>query len=405
MSTHGWQGIAGVCTAWFGASSLVEGAALAARVLDLAPTAAVDLRASGVLVRLDGDTHLDVETHLDVDSHLDAITQAAEELGLVADPSVPQQIGVVIETAQPEAVQPFWQRALARGPGEDGHLADPLRRLPPLRIREVSGLGGARNRIHLDVVRPAAQVEQTDLGPATGPYGVCHRDADGNEVDLVPGDPLGEAGANSGTEDWQVVFGAVAAYRVQSPARQRDLAVTAAEFADEAGFPLLIDLRPGVVVLDTGKDRWDADAHRLDVDFVDLAARLQTAARGLGATADAGLASFVQLFFDATDIESVRRFWAAALGYVEDEREGLTDIYDPRWLGPPLVFQPLDPADADRREQRDRMHVEVTVGEAAAQRRVEAAVAAGGRVLEESAGRWVVADPEGNELAIRSPAT
>ncbi len=70
-----------------------------------------------------------------------------------------------------------------------------------------------RNRIHLDVVRPAAAVEQASPGEPSGPYGVCHTDPDGNEVDLVPGDPLGETAA---TSDWQAVFSAMACYRVTS---------------------------------------------------------------------------------------------------------------------------------------------------------------------------------------------
>ncbi|MFC7483680.1 hypothetical protein ACFQX7_31775 [Luedemannella flava] len=169
-----------------------------------------------------------------------------------------------------------------------------------------------RNRIHLDVVRPAAAVEQAGPGEASGPYGVRHADPDGNEVDLVPGAALGET---TGTADWQAVFSAMACYRVASPTQQRDLAAAAATLADDAGFPLLIDLRPGLVIIDSGKDRWEADAHGLGLDFTDLAADLQSAARELGATADPGLPRFVQLFLDAADVAAVRAFWVAALGY------------------------------------------------------------------------------------------
>ena len=88
-------------------------------------------------------------------------------------------------------------------PGEDGGLADPLRRDPAIRIRQSTEPRPLRNRIHLDVVRPAAAVEQASLGEASGPFGVCHTDPDGNEVDLVPGQALGE---RIGTADWQAVF-------------------------------------------------------------------------------------------------------------------------------------------------------------------------------------------------------
>ena len=90
----------------------------------------------------------------------------------------------------------------------------------------------------------------------------------------------------------------------------------------------------------------------------------------------------------------------AALGYTVDRREGVTDIHDPRRLNPELVFQELDASDTARRQQRNRLHVELTVPADHAPMRVAAIVAAGGRVLDESQDRWRVADPEGNELVI-----
>lgn len=256
-----------------------------------------------------------------------------------------------------------------------------------------------RNRIHLDVVRPAAAVAQASPGQGSGPFGVCHADLDGNEVDLVPGDGLGD---QDGTSDWQAVFSAMACYRVTSPAQQRELVAAAAALAHEAGFPLLIDLRPGLVILDSGKDQWDADAHGLELDFTDLAVGIQAAARELGATADSALPRFVQLFLDAADVAAVRAFWVAALGYVHDRRDGLSDIYDPRRLNPEVVFQELDVSETDRRRQRNRIHSELAVPVDVARSRVDAAVAAGGQLLDESEGRWRVADPEGNELVIVS---
>ncbi len=120
-------------------------------------------------------------------------------------PAVLQHPSVVIEAAKPLAVRRFWRRALDCAPGEDGGLADPLRRDPAIRIRQSTEPRPLRNRFHLDVVRPAAAVEQTSLGHASGPYGVRHTDPDGNEVDLVPGDALGQ---RIGTADWQAVFSA-----------------------------------------------------------------------------------------------------------------------------------------------------------------------------------------------------
>ena len=384
-----WRVVDGVATAWFDTPSLTEGAALAGRIVELSSEIVVDLRPTGMRVRLDSG------------EHADAVSAAAQDLGLAASPAVLQQLSVVFESGNPTGVRWFWQRVLDYEPGEDGGLVDPLRRDATIRIRESTELRPLRNRIHLDVVRPAATVEQVRLGEGSGPYGVCHTDPDGNEVDLVPAEVLGETVA---TADWQAVFSAMVCYRTTSPTQQRDLAAAAAALADDAGFPLLVDLRPGLVIIDSGKDQWEYDAHGLELDFTDLAGEIQTVAHDLGATADPGLARFVQLFVDAADVAAVSAFWVAALGYIYDGRAGVTDIYDPRRLNPVLVFQELDASETDRRRQRNRIHFELAVPPELAQTRLATTVAAGGRLLAESENRWRVADPEGNELVIVSEA-
>jgi hypothetical protein len=391
MTTIGpdWRVVDGVATAWFDTPSLIEGAALAGRIVELSSEIVVELRPSGMRVRL--DSH----------EHADAVSTAARGFDVAANPAVLQQLSVVFESANPTGVRRFWRRVLDYKPAEDGGLVDPLRRDAAIRIRESTELRPLRNRIHLDVVRPASEVEQLSLGEGSGPYGVCHTDPDGNEVDLVPGEVLGE---RIGTADWQAVFSAMVCYRTTSPAQQRDLIAAVAALADDSGFPLLVDLRPGLVIIDSGKDQSEQDAHGLDLDFNDLAANVQTVARQLGATADPGLARFVQLFMDVADVASVRAFWVAALGYTNDRRAGVTDIMDPRRLNPVLVFQELDASETGRRGQRNRIHFELAVPPELAQTRLATTVAAGGQLLAESEDRWRVADPEGNEMIIVSRA-
>ena len=383
---HGtdWRLLDGVATAWFEAPSLIEGAALAGRVGQLPVEPVVDVRATGVRVRLESA------------EHAGAVSAAARDLGLTPRPGALQQLTVVLESGDPSAVRPFWRRALGYAPDGRGGLADPWRRDPALRIRLSDEPRPLRHRIHLDVVRPAAEVEAAGLGEASGPYGVRHADPDGNEVDLVPGERLGD----DATADWQAVFGAMAWYRVSSPTQQRAVVAAAAAVAGDAGFPLLVDARPGLVVVDSGKDQWEDDAHGLAVRFTDLAAQVQAAARELGATADARLPRFTQVFLDAADVAAVRAFWAAVLGYVPDRRAGVPDLVDPHRLGPVLAFQELDASDTGRRRQRNRIHLELSVPEDAVQERLATALAAGGRVLDASGERRRVADPEGNELVL-----
>ena len=52
-----WRVVDGVATAWFDAPSLIEGAALAGRIVELSAEIVVDLRATGMRVRLDSDEH------------------------------------------------------------------------------------------------------------------------------------------------------------------------------------------------------------------------------------------------------------------------------------------------------------------------------------------------------------
>src|SRR5690242_8420577 len=95
-----WRVLDGVATAWFDAPSLVEAAALAGRIVDLSPDIVLDLRTSGVRVRLDSG------------EHAEAVSAAARDLGLAANPAVLQQLSVVIECANPSAVRRFWQGVL-----------------------------------------------------------------------------------------------------------------------------------------------------------------------------------------------------------------------------------------------------------------------------------------------------
>lgn len=314
----GWCIVDGVPSAWFDAPSLSAGARLAERVLALAVKSAVDLRPEGVRVRLE------------VPVRTEAVSQAAAELGLEARAEALQQVSVVIESPQPNALRPFWRRVLGYANNADG-LADPL-------------------------------------------------------------------GDTPATADWHTVFSAIACYRTTSRAQQHALASTAAHLVERASFPLLIDLRPGVVVLDSGKDRWET--HGPDVDFPALAAQVQTAAHELGATPDTRLPQLVQLFLDAADVEGLRAFWARALDYRPDERAEVTDLVDPRRVDPILVMQPVDTTETARLRQRNRLHVELAVPAQHAEARAAQVLDAGGRLLHEQPGRWTLADPEGNELVV-----
>jgi len=125
-----------------------------------------------------------------------------------------------------------------------------------------------------------------------------------------------------------------------------------------------------------------------------LAERISSLARDLGVPIDLDGLQTVQIAIDALVIPEVLPFWQAVLGYRKAGDDGLLDR---RLIGPPIWFQQMDAA----RPQRNRIHVDVYVSKDEAQGRIEAALAAGGRIVyDRSPYWWTLADPEGNEVDI-----
>lgn len=121
----------------------------------------------------------------------------------------------------------------------------------------------------------------------------------------------------------------------------------------------------------------------------------------LGLAARPGDPQETEIAIDALDIPAVLPFWRAVLGYA-DERAAQPDaspaLVDPQGIGPAVWFQQMDAP----RQQRNRVHLDVSVPHDVAVARVEAALAAGGRLLSDrrAPAFWVLADVEGNEACI-----
>ncbi|MFD2082724.1 hypothetical protein SAMN05421678_111172 [Actinopolymorpha cephalotaxi] len=401
-----WRVLRFGASAWFGAASQAAGAALARRVAELSfdPSRSpdVDLRADGVHVRIGRPGSRDL-TRADV-AAARTISAAARDLGLTADPSTLQALQLSIDTLDRPSVMAFWQSVLRYEPQGDEVLVDPMHRDPPFWFQQQDTPRPLRNRIHVDVAHPhLLTLRAMQAAMAAGgvqAYVSEHHgrlaDAEGNEVDVIPLAPQDTFGDDPDIADWRELFGGMTFYAVDSRGRAADLASVVAELADESGLPLLIDLRPDGVTIDTGKDQCE------DERFPDLARRVQAAARNLGLTADTDRLRFVQFGIDAVDIPPVRAFWKSVLGYEYDPRTGITDIYDPHRLNPPVFFQQMPASEEARREQRNRIHVDLYVPDDQAQARIDAALAAGGRVVydDEAPEWWTLADPEGNEVDI-----
>ncbi len=107
----------------------------------------------------------------------------------------------------------------------------------------------------------------------------------------------------------------------------------------------------------------------------------------------------LEIAIDALDIGLVRPFWKAVTGYADEPGSELqAALLDPFGRGPAIWFQQMD----STRPQRNRIHIDVDVPAEEAAARIDAAIAAGGRLLSDDAAPafWVLADPEGNEACI-----
>ncbi len=193
-----------------------------------------------------------------------------------------------------------------------------------------------------------------------------------------------------GVAEWRALFwGAKTLYETGDFATGAALVAAIAEEADALGHAPLIDLRPDTVtvqVITPGVGLSDLD--------LELARRISRVAARQGLTADPSVVQHVQLAFDAADPSAVMQFWRAALGYVS---VGPQDIVEPNLIGPTASF-----TEKKYVAPRNRIHIDVSVPHDQAQARVDAVIAAGGRILGDkyAPAWWSLIDAEGNVVDI-----
>ena len=197
---------------------------------------------------------------------------------------------------------------------------------------------------------------------------------------------------SDGLDDWRVLLRSLhSSFKTGSMAKGLEFATRIGTAADEANHhPDLTVTYPRVHVLLTTHD-----ADGLTQRDVDLARKISTIAKELGATAEPSVTTQLEIAIDALDIPRVKPFWEAVLGYKPHSDD---DCVDPYGRGPAFWFQQMD----EPRPQRNRIHIDVTVPHDVAEQRIAAAIAAGGTLVSDAAAPafWVLADPEGNEACI-----
>jgi 4a-hydroxytetrahydrobiopterin dehydratase len=196
---------------------------------------------------------------------------------------------------------------------------------------------------------------------------------------------------------WCLVLGAiyteVPAPSLVEATEAASLAVSAVG-ADGQGH-LTVDIRSDRAVLRLQS----ADVPGVTGRDVRLAHDVSGALAARGWQARPGAVQALEIAIDALDIPLVRPFWKAITGYADEPGSELNAaLVDPTGRGPEIWFQQMDAP----RPQRNRIHIDVDVPHEAAGARIDAAIAAGGRLLSDDAAPafWVLADPEGNEACI-----
>ena len=196
---------------------------------------------------------------------------------------------------------------------------------------------------------------------------------------------------------WRLVLGAiyteVPAPSLVEATEAASLAVSAVG-ADGQGH-LTVDIRSDRAVLRLQS----TDVLGVTGRDVRLAHDVSGALAARGWQARPGAVQALEIAIDALDIPLVRPFWKAITGYADEPGSELNAaLVDPTGRGPEIWFQQMDAP----RPQRNRIHIDVDVPHEAAGARIDAAIAAGGRLLSDDAAPafWVLADPEGNEACI-----
>lgn len=130
---------------------------------------------------------------------------------------------------------------------------------------------------------------------------------------------------------------------------------------------------------------------------IDLARRISEIARERGIDAQPSAVTEIELALDTADVAALGPFWAALLTGSRDSVDG-DDVADPSGRVPLLWFQHTDAHETPRQ----RFHIDLWVPHDQAEERIAAAVAAGGRVVDDGhAPSFVVlADPEGNKACV-----
>ncbi len=202
---------------------------------------------------------------------------------------------------------------------------------------------------------------------------------------------MSEVSGAEGLEDWRVLVGALhTRFLTKRFATGLELVNRIGAAAEEADHHPDIDLRYPHVNLKLVSH----DVGGLTRRDVRMARRISEIAADLGVRAAPHRVQAIEIALNTTDTGSVLPFWEAVLA---GDASG-DEVVDPGGATPSMWFQGTD----DVSPGAMRFHVDVTVPPDVARDRIQAALDAGGTLVDESAAPafWVLHDPQGNAACV-----
>lgn len=198
----------------------------------------------------------------------------------------------------------------------------------------------------------------------------------------------------SGVADWRVTgAGPQAVFSATSLAHAATLVDPVVAAAERLGLLSDVDVRPEAIVVRVPV----RDGGGIPQRAPEFAAAVSAAAAELHLKPNPSLVQSIGIYVAQHSGADVRPFFRAALGY---DDLGDTDAVDPLRAGPQLAFNPIT-GDVP---SRGRTHIDVFVPADQAQARVDAALAAGGRLVDDAHAPdwWSLASPENHGVDIAS---
>ena len=201
----------------------------------------------------------------------------------------------------------------------------------------------------------------------------------------------GQQVADAGLDDWRQLWRLLRArFRTDDFATAARLAQRVGEAAEEANHHPDLDLRWGRLDVTVTSH----DVGGLTSRDIALARRVSELAAEEGARPDTASLAFVEIGLDSAEGGRLAPFWAAVLG--AEDAGG--DVVHPTGDVPTIWFQQTEPHDPPRQ----RFHLDLWVPPEQVQPRIDAALAAGGRLVsdDQAPSFWVLADPDDNKVCL-----